>query len=98
MDLRRASTDNATNGIPEPMSRKRRYRRIGGQVLSRTSPVNSAAPETRSIPALNYKLPLLSSSAVIILLTDTRNFLVRIFRGFFNRKRERRKIVSVNLN
>lgn len=97
MDLRRASTDNA-NGIPEPMSRKRRYRRIGGQVLSRTSSVNSAAPETRSIPALNYKLPLLSSSAVIILLYGTRNFLVRIFRGFYNRKRERRKIVSFNLN
>jgi len=94
MDLGRASTENA-NGITEPMSHTRRYRRIGGLVSSRSSPVNSARPETRSIPVLIYKLlPFLSISAVIFVSMD---FLIRIFRGFFNRKRERRKIVSFNL-
>lgn len=85
-----ASTGHA-NEMLEPMSDTRRYRTIW------SIRPNSAITETRPIsPASNYKLliPLsISYSAVINHgSVNQNNFLFRIFRGYYNRKRERRKI------
>jgi len=88
-----ASTGDA-NEMLEPMSDTRRYRRV------RSISSNSAITETRPIsPASNYRLliPLsVSYSAVINYgLVNQNNVLFRIFRGYYNRKRERRKILVV---
>jgi len=86
-----ATSTGHANEMLEPMSDTRRYRTIWSIRL------NSAITETRPIsPASNYKLliPLsISYSAVINHgSVNQNNFLFRIFRGYYNRKRERRKI------
>lgn len=86
-----ATSTGHANEMLEPMSDTRRYRTIW------SIRPNSAITETRPIsPASNYKLliPLsISYSAVINHgSVNQNNFLFRIFRGYYNRKRERRKI------
>jgi len=92
---------NAT-GMSEPMSfRSGSWLRLIGRRPARARPfANFPEPETRSIPALNYKLLPVFSCAVnyfVLVVPAGRNSprSNRIFRGFFNRKRERRKPVSI---